>query len=170
VFVGSIMGSSTTAAATGTIGLVRRDPMAMLPFCGYHMGDYLAHWLEMGERLSNPPKIFNVNWFRLDEDLNFIWPGYGENMRVLDWVLRRSFGEVEAVESPIGWLPKAEDINLEGMENFSFDSLKTLLSVNNALWRDEAKDIREFYAKFGDKLPARLEEELAALEKKLEKI
>ena len=166
VFVGSIMGSSTTAAATGTIGLVRRDPMAMLPFCGYHMGDYLAHWLVVGEKLSNPPKIFNVNWFRLDETLNFIWPGYGENMRVLDWILRRSFGEVEAVESPIGWLPRAEDVNLEGLD-LSIDTLKDLLSVNKILWRDEVKDIREFYAKFGDKLPARLKEELAALEKNL---
>jgi phosphoenolpyruvate carboxykinase (GTP) len=166
VFVGSIMGSETTAAAAGAVGVVRHDPMAMLPFCGYHMGDYFTHWLEMGKKIPNPPKIFNVNWFRTDDAGKFIWPGYGENMRVLDWILRRSFGETEAVESPIGWLPKPEDISLEGLD-VSLDTLKALLSVDKVLWKEEAKGIGEFYAKFGDKLPAKLKDELAALEKSL---
>ena len=167
VFVGSIMGSETTAAATGKVGVVRRDPMAMLPFCGYNMGDYFAHWLAMGKKISNPPKIFNVNWFRTDDAGKFIWPGYGENMRVLDWIIRRSFGEADAVESSIGWLPKPEDINLEGLDKVSFDTLKGLLSVDKALWMEEVKGIHAFYAKFGDKLPAKLKEELAVLEKNL---
>jgi phosphoenolpyruvate carboxykinase (GTP) len=167
VFVGSIMASETTAAAAGAVGVVRRDPMAMLPFCGYHMGDYFAHWLEMGKKIPNPPKIFNVNWFRTDDAGKFIWPGYGENMRVLDWIVRRAFGEADAVESPIGWLPKPEDISLEGLPDVSPDTLKSLLSADKALWREEAKGIHEFYAKFGDKLPAKLNEELAALEKAL---
>ncbi|MDR3076018.1 MAG: phosphoenolpyruvate carboxykinase (GTP) [Synergistaceae bacterium] len=166
VFVGSIMASETTAAAAGAVGVVRRDPMAMLPFCGYHMGDYFAHWLEMGKKIPNPPKIFNVNWFRTDENGDFIWPGYGENMRVLEWIIKRAFGEADAVESPIGYLPKADDINLEGLD-ISPDTLKGLLSVDKELWREEAKGIHEFYAKFGDKLPTKLNDELARLEKNL---
>jgi phosphoenolpyruvate carboxykinase (GTP) len=166
VFVGSIMASETTAAAAGAVGVVRRDPMAMLPFCGYHMGDYFAHWFEMGKKIPNPPKIFNVNWFRTDEKGDFIWPGYGENMRVLEWIIQRAFGEADAVESPIGYLPKAEEINREGLD-VSLDTLKGLLSVDKELWREEAKGIHEFYAKFGDKLPQKLKEELANLEKNL---
>jgi phosphoenolpyruvate carboxykinase (GTP) len=166
VFVGSIMASETTAAASGAVGVVRRDPMAMLPFCGYHMGDYFAHWLDMGKKIPNPPKIFNVNWFRTDEKGDFIWPGYGENMRVLEWIIKRAFGEAEAVESPIGYLPKAEDINREGLD-VSLDTLKGLLTVDRELWRAEAKGIREFYGKFGDKLPPKLQEELTNLEKNL---
>jgi phosphoenolpyruvate carboxykinase (GTP) len=166
VFVGSIMASETTAAAAGAVGVVRRDPMAMLPFCGYHMGDYFAHWFEMGTRIPKPPKIFNVNWFRTDEDGNFIWPGYGENMRVLEWIIKRAFGEADAVESPIGYLPRAEDINLEGLD-VPLDTLKGLLSVDKELWREEAKGIREFYGKFGGKLPRKLEDELEYLEKNL---
>lgn len=128
VFVGSIMASETTAAATGAVGVVRRDPMAMLPFCGYNMGDYFAHWIEMGEKLGDKaPKIFNVNWFRLDEDGNFLWPGFGDNLRVVDWILSRCAGEVDAVETPIGYVPKPEDINLEGIEDkISFDTLKSI--------------------------------------------
>ncbi|MCL2684738.1 MAG: phosphoenolpyruvate carboxykinase (GTP), partial [Synergistaceae bacterium] len=168
VFVGSIMASETTTAAAGAVGVVRRDPMAMLPFCGYHMGDYFTHWLAMGKKASNPPKVFNVNWFRTDEKGHFIWPGYGENMRVLDWIIKRTFGEADAVESPIGYLPKPGDINLEGLDEVSPDTLKNLLSVDKDLWREEAKGIHEFYAKFGDKLPAKLYEELAKLEKNLE--
>ena len=167
VFVGSIMASETTAAAAGAVGVVRRDPMAMLPFCGYHMGDYFAHWLEMGGKTTNPPKIFNVNWFRTDENGEFIWPGYGENMRILEWIIKRAFGEADAAESPIGYLPKPEDINLEGLD-VSLDTLKGLLSVDKELWREEAKGIHEFYEKFGGKLPAKLKEELAKLEKNLE--
>ncbi|MDR2780727.1 MAG: phosphoenolpyruvate carboxykinase (GTP) [Synergistaceae bacterium] len=166
VFVGSIMASETTAAASGAVGVVRRDPMAMLPFCGYHMGDYFAHWFDMGRRIANPPKIFNVNWFRTDENGNFIWPGYGENMRVLEWIIKRAFGETGAAESPIGYLPQPEDINLDGLD-LSRDTLKELLTVDKELWREEAKGIREFYSKFGGKLPQKLNDELDSLEKNL---
>ncbi len=166
VFVGSIMASETTAAATGAVGVVRRDPMAMLPFCGYHMGDYFAHWLAMGDKIPNPPKIFNVNWFRLNEEGQFIWPGFGENLRVLEWIIARSLEEIGANEAPIGYLPKAEDINLEGLD-LTADTLEGLLSVDKALWREEAGGIREFYARFGDKLPKLLYDELARLENNL---
>jgi phosphoenolpyruvate carboxykinase (GTP) len=166
VFVGSIMASETTAAASGAVGVVRRDPMAMLPFCGYHMGDYFAHWLEMGKRISNPPKIFNVNWFRTDENGNYIWPGYGENMRVLEWIIKRAFGEAGAANSPIGYLPKPEDINRDGLD-IPLSALEKLLSVDKELWRDETQNIREFYSKFGGKLPGKLSDELDALEKNL---
>jgi phosphoenolpyruvate carboxykinase (GTP) len=166
VFIGSIMASETTAAATGAVGVVRRDPMAMLPFCGYNMGDYWQHWLDMGKLIEHQPKIFNVNWFRLDDDGNFIWPGFGENMRVLEWIMARCFGEADAVETPIGYVPKAEDINLEGLD-FDIETLKDILTVDNDLWREEVKGIKEFYAKFGDKLPAKLNEELAQLEENL---
>ncbi|MEG2676477.1 MAG: phosphoenolpyruvate carboxykinase (GTP) [Oscillospiraceae bacterium] len=169
VFVGSIMASETTAAATGAVGVVRRDPMAMLPFCGYHMGDYFAHWLEMGEKLGDKaPKIFNVNWFRTDDNGNFIWPGFGDNMRVLMWMLKRCKGEVEAVETAIGYEPKPEDIEIEGLD-INVDVVRDLLSVDKDLWTAEADGIEEFYKKFGDKLPAKLNEELSALRARLAK-
>ena len=168
VFVGSIMASETTAAATGAVGVVRRDPMAMLPFCGYHMGDYFQHWLEMGKRLGDKaPKIFNVNWFRTDDEGHFIWPGFGDNMRVLEWIVNRTEGKADAVETPIGYEPKAEDINIEGLSDVTLDVVKGLLDVDKSLWKDEAKGIHEFYAKFGDKLPKELNNELASLEKRL---
>ncbi len=167
VFVGSIMASETTAAATGQVGIVRRDPMAMLPFCGYHMGDYWQHWLNMGEKTANPPKIFNVNWFQMDEKGEFIWPGFGENLRAIEWILKRAFDEVGADESPIGYLPKPEDINLRDL-NFEIEKLKQLLHVDRKLWKQEVEDIQEFYALFGDKVPARLREELKELERRLE--
>ena len=167
VFVGSIMASETTAAATGAVGVVRRDPMAMLPFCGYHMGDYFGHWLEMGQKLGDKaPKIFNVNWFRTDDEGHFIWPGFGDNMRVLMWILDRCEGKVDAVETPIGYEPKPEDINLEGLD-IDLDTLKGLLDVDRDLWKEEAKGIHEFYGKFGDKLPEALRNELEKLEKRL---
>ncbi len=167
-FVGSIMASETTAAATGAVGVVRRDPMAMLPFCGYHMGDYWAHWLEMGKVLGDKaPKIFNVNWFRTDDEGNFIWPGFGDNMRVLDWILDRCEGVVDAVETPIGYEPKAEDINVEGLEGIDTETIRGLLTVDKDLWKEETKGIEEFYAKFGDKLPRELAGELKALEERL---
>jgi phosphoenolpyruvate carboxykinase (GTP) len=167
VFVGSIMASETTAAAAGKVGVVRRDPMAMLPFCGYHMGDYFAHWLEMGKKIKNPPKIFNVNWFRTDENGKFIWPGYGDNMRVLMWILDRCEGKVDAVETPLGFEPRAEDINTEGLDGIDTDTVKNLLDVDTSLWREEAAGIRKFYAKFGAKLPQELMKQLDALEKRL---
>ena len=167
VFVGSIMASETTAAATGAVGVVRRDPMAMLPFCGYHMGDYWAHWLEMGQKLGDKaPKIFNVNWFRLDDEGHFIWPGFGDNLRVLEWILARCEGKADAVETAIGYVPKAEDINLEGLD-LSLDTLKSILEVDKDLWTTEAEGIAEFYQKFGDKLPEELKKQLEGLKARL---
>ena len=169
VFVGSIMASETTAAATGAVGVVRRDPMAMLPFCGYHMGDYFKHWIEMGEKLGDKaPKIFNVNWFRLDDEGNFIWPGFGDNLRVLEWIIKRCEGEVDAQETAIGYVPYAEDINLEGLD-FSIDTLKSILEVNKDQWTKEAEGIEEFYKKFGDKLPQELRDQLNTLKANLAK-
>lgn len=172
VFVGSIMASETTAAAAGAVGVVRRDPMAMLPFCGYNMADYWQHWIDIGAGLDEDkaPKIFNVNWFRKDDDGNFLWPGFGDNMRVLEWIIKRCEGKVDAEETAIGFVPKAEDINLEGIEDeVSEDQLKEILSVDNSLWKDEAKGIEEFYAKFGDRLPKALSDELNTLKANLEK-
>ena len=165
-FVGSIMASETTAAASGAVGVVRRDPMAMRPFVGYNMGDYFAHWLEMGKKIPHAPKIFHVNWFRTDDEGHFIWPGFGDNMRVLLWILARCEGKVDAVESPIGYLPKPEDINVEGLD-ISEDTLKDLLSVDRESWEADIENIKEFYAQIGDHVPAELYEELAALEKRL---
>ncbi|MFT3950544.1 MAG: phosphoenolpyruvate carboxykinase (GTP) [Oscillospiraceae bacterium] len=165
-FVGSIMASETTAAAIGAVGVVRRDPMAMLPFCGYHMGDYWAHWLEMGKKLGDKaPLIFNVNWFRTDAQGRFIWPGFGDNMRVLEWIIDRCEGKADAVETAIGYEPKPEDINIEGLkeEGITLDVVKDLLDVDTALWKSEADGIREFYGKFGDKLPAAMTDELNKL-------
>ena len=168
VFVGSTMASETTAAAAGAVGVVRRDPMAMLPFCGYHMGDYFAHWLEMGEKLGDKaPKIFNVNWFRTDDNGKFIWPGYGDNMRVLMWILGRCDGSADAVETPIGYEPRPCDIEREGLD-LSEETIASLLSVDKELWKQEADGITEFYKKFGDKLPKELAAELETLKKNLE--
>lgn len=166
VFVGSIMASETTAAAAGAVGVVRRDPMAMLPFCGYHMGDYFQHWIDMGKKIKVQPKIFNVNWFRTDSEGHFIWPGFGDNMRVLDWILKRCEETVDADETAIGYVPKPEDINLEGC-SVDEETLKGLLNVDTETWKKEAEGIKEFYKKFGDRLPKELEEELSALESRL---
>ena len=166
VFVGSIMASETTAAAAGAVGVVRRDPMAMLPFCGYHMGDYFQHWIDMGKKIKVQPKIFNVNWFRTDSEGHFIWPGFGDNMRVLDWILKRCEETVDADETAIGYVPKPEDINLEGC-GVDKETLKGLLNVDTETWKKEAEGIKEFYKKFGDRLPKELNEELAALESRL---
>lgn len=166
VFVGSIMASETTAAAAGAVGVVRRDPMAMLPFCGYHMGDYFQHWIDMGKKIKVQPKIFNVNWFRTDSEGHFIWPGFGDNMRVLDWILKRCEETVDADETAIGYVPKPEDINLEGC-GVDEETLKGLLNVDTETWKKEAEGIKEFYKKFGDRLPKELNEELSALESRL---
>ena len=169
VFVGSIMASETTAAATGAVGVVRRDPMAMLPFCGYHMGDYFQHWIDMGKKLGDKaPKIFNVNWFRTDDEGNFIWPGFGDNMRVLDWIIKRTENQADAQETAIGYVPKAEDINLDGLD-FSIDTLKGILEVDKDLWTQEAEGITEFYKKFGDHLPKELANQLDILKANLKK-
>ncbi|MBE6969634.1 MAG: phosphoenolpyruvate carboxykinase (GTP) [Ruminococcaceae bacterium] len=166
VFVGSIMGSEKTAAAEGKVGETRRDPMAMLPFCGYHMADYWQHWLDMESKLTNPPVIANVNWFRTDDEGNFLWPGFGDNLRVIEWVLKRAFGEVDAVESPIGYLPRVEDLDLSGLD-MSRETVAELLSVDKELWKSECEGIRSFYEGFGEKMPRELMESLAKLEKSL---
>ena len=165
VFVGSIMASETTAAATGQVGVVRRDPMAMLPFCGYHMGDYWQHWLDMGKKIPKPPKIFNVNWFRTDEDGNFAWPGFGDNMRVLQWIISRADDEIGAAETALGYEPNTHDIDMEGLEMSMYD-MRRLLSVDRELWLQECEDAREYYEKIG-KVPPELYEELDALEMRL---
>jgi len=164
VFVGSAMASEKTAAAAGTVGELRRDPMAMLPFCGYNMADYWQHWLDMGRLIPHPPKIFNVNWFRTDGDGHFIWPGFGDNMRVLLWILARCAGTAAAVETPIGYEPRPEDIDVEGLEGITTDTVRDLLYVDKALWRDDCESIRGFYARFGGRVPQKLRDELEKLE------
>ena len=165
VFVGSIMASETTAAATGTVGVVRRDPMAMLPFCGYHMGDYWQHWLDMGKKIPKPPKIFNVNWFRTDEEGNFAWPGFGDNMRVLQWIISRADDEIGAAETALGYEPNTHDIDMEGLDMSMYD-MRRLLSVDRELWLKECEDARAYYDKIG-KVPEELYDELDALEMRL---
>ena len=167
-FVGSIMASETTAAAAGAVGVVRRDPMAMRPFVGYDMGDYFAHWLEMGKKIPNPPKIFHVNWFRTDDEGHFIWPGFGENMRVLMWILARCEGKVDAVETAIGYLPKPEDINIEGLD-LDLNVMKELLTVDHDAWLSDVENIKNFYKQVGDRVPHELYDELAMLETNLKK-
>ena len=167
-FVGSIMASETTAAAAGAVGVVRRDPMAMRPFVGYDMGDYWAHWLKMGTMIPKAPKIFHVNWFRTDADGNFIWPGFGDNMRVLLWILDRCEGKVDANITPIGYVPNAEDINIEGLDGVTLDTIKELLTVDTASWLDDVQNIKDFYAQVGERVPQAMYDELAALEARLE--
>jgi phosphoenolpyruvate carboxykinase (GTP) len=167
VFMGSVMASETTAAAEGPVRL-RRDPFAMLPFCGYNMADYFAHWLSMGERTdaANLPKIFYVNWFRKDASGKWLWPGYGENSRVLEWVFERCAGRGEAVTTPIGYLPAPGAIDTEGLA-VPADDMAELLRVDSEEWRAEVPSIQEHYAQFGDRLPDALHDELSALEKRL---
>ena len=160
------MASETTAAAAGAVGVVRRDPMAMRPFVGYNMGDYWKHWLDMGKAIPNAPQIFHVNWFRTDDNGNFIWPGFGDNMRVLEWILARCEGKVDAVETAIGYVPVAEDINIEGLD-LTLDTLKGLLTVDTESWKADIANIKEFYNLVGDHVPAEMWDELAALEARL---
>ena len=167
-FVGSIMASETTAAAAGAVGVVRRDPMAMRPFVGYNMGDYFQHWLDMGGKIPNAPKIFHVNWFRTDDEGHFIWPGFGDNMRVLDWILQRCEDKVDARETAIGYVPYAKDINIDGLD-ISVDTIEDLLSVDKASWLEDVENIKAFYAQVGDRVPATMYEELKALEERLSK-
>ncbi len=162
VFVGSIMSSETTAAATGAVGVLRHDPMAMKPFAGYHMADYFGHWIEMGKKIKNPPKIFNVNWFRQDEAGNFIWPGFGDNMRVLDWILKRCQNAVDARETAIGYVPYAKDIDLTGLD-LTEETLDSILYVDKKRWRAEADEIEGYYEQFGDRLPEELKASLRVL-------
>ena len=167
-FVGSIMASETTAAAAGAVGVVRRDPMAMRPFVGYNMGDYFQHWLDMGNKIPNAPKIFHVNWFRTDDEGHFIWPGFGDNMRVLDWILQRCEDKVDARETAIGYVPYAMDINIDGLD-IDVDTIEGLLSVDKASWLEDVENIKAFYQQVGDRVPATMYEELAALEARLSK-
>ena len=166
VFVGATMGSETTAAATGQVGIVRRDPMAMLPFCGYNMGDYFGHWLRMGRSLSRPPVIFHVNWFRTGPDGRFIWPGFGENMRVLMWMIDRVRGQGRAAETPAGLVPTPEALNLDGLP-LSRADVAALLRVERDEWAAEVPEIRAFFGKFGDRLPAELSRSLDSLSNEL---
>jgi len=167
VFIGSIMASETTAAAAGEIGKVRRDPMAMLPFCGYNMGDYFNHWLEMGKSLGDKaPLIFNVNWFRTDENNRFIWPGYGENTRILQYILDCVYGDAKRDETFIGLMPNADDIDVNGIDLDKKD-LEFLLSLDKDLWEKEARDIEVFYDMFEGTVPNELYEELEGLKRRL---
>ncbi len=168
VFVGAIMASETTAAAAGAVGVVRRDPMAMRPFAGYNMGDYFRHWLDMGKVIKKKPAIFNVNWFRTDDEGRFIWPGFGDNMRVVLWILSRAAGEVDANEAVIGYLPKPEDINIEGLDDVTIDTVRDLLSVDKEAWKEDCASIREFFGFIGDRVPKEMYDELDKLEANLD--
>ena len=166
VLVGASVASETTAAAIGQAGVLRRDPMAMKPFAGYNYGDYWAHWFEMGKKLKHPPKIYHVNWFRRDADGKFLWPGFGDNLRVLAWILNRCAGKAEAQETPIGNLPRAGDLNLDGLK-IEQSALDQLLSVNSDEWRAEAADMDQYLNEFGDRTPVQLRAEVAALRTRL---
>jgi phosphoenolpyruvate carboxykinase (GTP) len=155
-YLGATIESETTAAATGAVGVVRRDPMAMLPFCGYNMGDYWAHWLGMREKLSNAPRIFRVNWFRTDENGRYIWPGFGENLKVIDWALRRCEGKASAVESPLGLHPKTGDLSSESVSDASWNSL---LGVDRDAWKNAMPGEQAFFAGYGARLPEGIQQE-----------
>ena len=166
VVVGASVASETTAAATGAVGVVRRDPMAMKPFAGYNFGDYWKHWLDVGRKLEHPPKLFHVNWFRRDAQGKFLWPGYGDNLRVMEWIIQRCTGAVGADESAIGYLPRPGDLNLKGVD-VSESTLRELLSVQATAWRKEAADMREYLKEFGARAPPEMSAELDEIEKRL---
>jgi phosphoenolpyruvate carboxykinase (GTP) len=167
VYIGATMGSETTAASAGAVGTVRRDPMAMLPFCGYHMGDYFAHWLNLGARPgARLPKIFYVNWFRQDKNGAFLWPGYGENSRVLKWIFERCDGKVHAKDTPIGRIPEVSDLDTKGLD-LNAAHVQELLSVDIAGWQAEIPSIQQHFAQFGAHLPQGLNEEVKSLEARL---
>jgi phosphoenolpyruvate carboxykinase (GTP) len=168
VFIGSSIASETTAAAVGSVGQVRRDPFAMLPFCGYHMGDYFEHWLDVGAEndADKLPKMFAVNWFRKDPGGQFLWPGYGENSRVLKWIFQRLESEVPGVQSPVGTLPAEGELDLSGLD-IAPEAMSALLHIDKAAWRKEAAGIREYYAMFGQQLPPELIRQLDLLEDRL---
>ncbi len=169
VFMGATASSETTAANIGAVGNVRRDPFAMKPFCGYNMGDYFAHWLEMGKRLGDKaPRIFYTNWFRKTDDGRWLWPGFGENSRVLKWMCERIEGKVDAQKTAIGYMPTMEGLDLRGLD-VSIEDMKELLRVDHAAWVEEARDMREHFAQFGERLPKALGDQLKALEERLAK-
>ena len=169
VFVGSQIASERTAAQFGKQGEVRLDPMAMLPFCGYNMGDYFKHWLEMGKRMKSQPKVFRVNWFRRDQNGKFLWPGFGDNLRVLEWILDRSNGKVDAVETPIGYIPKPNSLDLTGL-NLNPETLKELFDIDPGEWMPTFLAEEEFLAQFGSKLPQELREDLEDREKRFQAV
>jgi phosphoenolpyruvate carboxykinase (GTP) len=166
VLVGASLASETTAAAVGQVGVVRRDPMAMQPFCGYNFGDYWQHWLDIGARLARPPRIFHVNWFRRDAEGKFLWPGYGENLRVLSWMLERCAARVGATESAIGRLPLPGDIDTRGL-SIRREALSALSAVDADVWRKECAQLREYLGRYGSRLPAALLAELRTTESRL---
>jgi phosphoenolpyruvate carboxykinase (GTP) len=166
VLVGASVASETTAAATGAVGVVRRDSMAMKPFCGYNFGDYFAHWLSVGAKLKHPPRIFHVNWFRQGADGKFLWPGFGDNLRPISWILDRCAGRAEAKETAIGFLPRPQDLNTQGLD-IQPAVLEELLSVKPDAWRKEVSDIRTYLGEYGSRTPVALYAELDATEKRL---
>ena len=167
VLVGASVASETTAAMVGQQGVVRRDPMAMLPFCGYNFADYWQHWLNIGAKLARPPRIYHVNWFRRDAQGKFLWPGFGENLRVLAWMLDRCAGKAGAVDAPIGRLPRPQDLDLRGLD-IAPAALDALLAVDATLWRKEVAEIRDYLGRYGKRLPRALLTELAATEQRLD--
>lgn len=169
VFIGSAMASETTAAANGQVGVVRHDPMAMLPFCGYNMAEYFQHWIDMGKKMTNPPRIFHVNWFRTDENGEFLWPGFGENLRVIAWMLNRTEGNVGADETPLGYEPKVGEFDITGMEDMDEATMKKLFALDKEAWEQEIEDIGEFYSKF-DRLPQEITDSFEELKKKIKKM
>jgi len=160
------MASETTAAAVGQMGVVRRDPMAMKPFCGYNFGDYWKHWLSFGGRAGKLPRIFHVNWFRQDKNGRFMWPGYGENLRVLQWITDRCDGRIEAQDTPIGFVPRKQDLDVSGL-NMDDATLETLLSVDPVAWRHELESIGKYLEEFRERVPAKLREELRDVQRRL---
>jgi phosphoenolpyruvate carboxykinase (GTP) len=166
VFKASSLGSETTTAAAGQVGVVRRDPMAMLPFCGYNMADYFQHWMNVGGKLKTYPKIFFVNWFKKDDAGKFLWPGFRENFRVIKWMMDRVKGTVPAKETPIGLMPSHADLNLTGLD-ISMEALDTLFEIKAGHWKKETEDIEAFFSQFGERLPQELTRYLEALKKKI---
>ncbi|MDP2943170.1 MAG: phosphoenolpyruvate carboxykinase domain-containing protein, partial [Candidatus Omnitrophota bacterium] len=166
VFLGARNSSETTAAAVHQVGVVRRDPMAMLPFCGYHMGDYFRHWLNIGKRLTHPPKIFSVNWFRVDDEGEFIWPGFGENIRVLKWIVDRVNNRVGAKETPLGLIPELNDLDLQGL-NIDKEKFKKLFEIKPSQWQEELQEMGSFLNQFGKRLPLEIQQEYKKLEGQL---
>ena len=167
VYLGAMMGSEMTAAAAGTIGQVRRDPMAMLPFCGYHMGDYFGHWLEVGKKLTHPPRIFHVNWFRKGPDGRFLWPGFGDNMRVLKWVVDRCHGRAIGEETPLGWMPETDGIDLNGMEHYQPTEFKNAQRIDLNEWRNELTLQEELFERLANRMPKELVYERELLRSRL---